>query len=252
MKQLTLFFVLICVFTTLSAYQNSSFSLFTPSSLNSGEAELNLAHRFYGVVYEEPLDTFFGMNDGANVNVSARYNIRYNLEAKAGYIRASKQYDLGVSMRLSPAEYPVQAQLDLQYFSFVQPGLEDRRDNFLYLLSAQNKPLYGIASLALNVGYDGYYDRFVNGIGLQLKLDDRLSVIGEYYPVWDRDSAADVVKQYMGKYDAYSFGIKANTYGHHFLFSLGNGREFSPARQSMGSSSNKLHLGFNIQRQFGM
>ncbi|MDD4310709.1 MAG: DUF5777 family beta-barrel protein [Candidatus Cloacimonetes bacterium] len=252
MKQIAICCILIGVFTVLYGYQNSTFSLFTPTSLNANEGEIHLAHRFYGDVSNEPLDTFFGMNEGANVNIATRYNIIYGIEAKAGYTRASKQYDIGTSYKLSPAEFPLQAQIDLQYFSFVPTVLNERRDNFLYVLSAQSKPLYGVASIAMNAGFDGYYERLINGYGLQLKLSDRISVLGEYYPVWDRKSAAEQVKQYLGKNDAYSFGVKLNTYGHHFMFCLSNGWEFSPARQSMGTSSQNLHFGFNIQRQFGM
>lgn len=249
-KMLSFLTLLICG-SLLHGYQNSAPSLITPSNLYPGESEVNLAHRFYGKLKDEPLDTFFGMDNGANVQVSARACVWKSLELKAGYTRSGKQYDLGMSYRISPVDFPILAQLDWKYFSFVQPGISSRRENFLYLAAFQAAPWKDRLVLTLNTGYDGYYERSVNGLGMQIFATDKLSLIGEYYPVWDRDSATNIVKQYLGKHDAYCIAIKADTYGHHFIFSAGNSAGMDPRKQSLGADTRDLHLGFNIQRRLG-
>lgn len=252
MRHLFPLLILLVLTTGLCAYQNSYPGLTTPTELFSKEGEFSLAHRFYGDIDKDFVDTFLGMNAGANVGVGFRYNVGYNCEVKAGYTRAIKQYDIGASYRPTPADFPVQAQLDVQLFSFKQQGLEDRKVNLLYLASAQT-PLYlGHLSFAVNAGFDGYYERLVTGCGMQVKLTDKLTLLGEYYPVLDRNSAADVVQQYIGKYDAYSVALKMDTYGHHFIFSVGNGSGMNTRIQSLGTDSGKLHLGFNIQRRLGV
>jgi len=240
------------IISDLNAYQNSAPTLITPTSLSPRESEINLAHRFYGPVNEKPLDTFFGMNAGANVSLSLRHNFWKTLEAKAGYTRSGKQYELGAAYRFTPNDFPVQAQVDCRYFSFVQPADNERHGNLLYLVSAQTNPLAGRLITTLNAGYDGYYERLINGAGLQVLITEKLSLIGEYYPVWDRDSAPTVVKQYLGKYDAFCIALKADTYGHHFIFSVGNANGMDPRIQSLGTDNRELHMGFNIQRRLGV
>jgi hypothetical protein len=247
-----LLFSIAFISSWLNAYQNSSPSLITPTSLSPRESEITLAHRFYGPVNEKPLDTFFGMNAGANVSLSLRHNFWKTLEAKAGYTRSGKQYELGAAYRFTPNDFPVQAQLDYRYFSFIQSTDSKRHGNFLYLVSAQTNPLAERLIVTLNAGYDGYYERLVSGAGLQVLITEKLSLLGEYYPVWDRNSAADVLKQYIGKDDAFCIALKADTYGHHFIFSLGNASGMDPRIQSLGTDNRDLHLGFNIQRRLGV
>lgn len=248
----SVFFTLLMFSSLLQGYQNSAPSLITPTTLYPGEGEINLAHRFYGKLKDQPLDTFFGMDNGANVQVSARACVWKSLELKAGYTRNNKQYDLGIGYKLSPVDFPVLAQLDLKYFSFMQPGISSRRDNILYLASLQAQPWKDRLALTLNTGFDGYYERPVNGIGLLVNITENLSLIGEYYPVLDRNSAPERVKPYLGKHDAYCMAIKADTYGHHFIFSLGNSKGMDPRIQSLGADTRDLHLGFNIQRRLGV
>jgi hypothetical protein len=55
MKLPLMVIILIGMVSLLSAYQNSSFSLVTPTELFAKEGELSLAHRFYGTVSDTPL-----------------------------------------------------------------------------------------------------------------------------------------------------------------------------------------------------
>ena len=174
----------------------------------------------------------------------------HNIEAKASYTRSKKRVELGASWRPTPENYPVEAQMDVAWFSFTELGLTERRNNFLLLLSARNGYQNKYAAFTLNLGYDGYYERVFSGAALHLKLNEDAAFVAEYWPVWDRDTAPPELRARMGKYDAYAFGIKVGTWGHHFIFSLSNSWQNHPATMSLGTDSRDLFLGFNIQRRF--
>jgi hypothetical protein len=235
----------------IEAYERDFLNLVSPSELDNWENEVTISHRFLGAVDDKPFDTFFGMDVGANTGIFLRKKFVYNLEAKAGYTRLKKMYHLEGSYKFTPMEFPVQAQVNIRYFSFDEISQDKRRNNFQYLLAIQNDPLMDRIIFNTNIGYDGYYERIVNGFGLGVILLDNLTLLGEYYPVWDRDSATDRVRKYMGDYDAFAIGIKLDTYGHQFTFLLGNASGFSPREQSLGTNDkNDLKFGFNLQRRF--
>lgn len=252
MKHSLLVLILLVLISGLSAYQDTYFSLSTPTQLYKGEGELNLAHRFYGEVAKDPLDTFFGMDEGANVMLALRYSLISATELKTAYIRSAKEINLGLSRHLTPEIFPLQAQLELNYVSFLPTAVNERRSNLNYILSLQSKKVHPLLDLCANVAYDGYYERFANGYGMQFNIKENLHVVGEYYPVWDRNSAKDILRQHLGDHDVFAFGIKADTYGHHFLIQLSNGSRMNLCGQARGTDNSKLHLGFNIQRRFGV
>ncbi|MDZ4181376.1 MAG: DUF5777 family beta-barrel protein [Candidatus Cloacimonadaceae bacterium] len=244
-----LWLLLICA--PLMAYQDNGFTLFTPTALSQGDAEVNINHRFSGAVDNDVWNTLFGMNAGANVGFGFRRNFIYQLEGKASYTRAKKRVELGASWRPTPVMFPIAAQIDAAWFSFEEPGIEERRNNFFVLASVQNRIGSERATLTLNGGYDAYYERFIGGVGLCAKLTPSFALVGEYYPVLDRDSAPLELQNHLGERDAFAFGIKLDTWGHQFLFSLSNSLQNHPATMSLGTDdSGDLHFGFNIQRRF--
>ena len=250
MKSLTLSLALIFCLAALPAYQNASFSLISPSRLSRGDTEFAVMHRFYGAVDEDVWQSLFGTNQGANVGFSLRYSLISDLELKTAYTGSRQRLELGGSWSTRSLDLPLAAQLDLIYASFKQPGFEERKGGFLALASLQNLELANYCILSLNAGYDGYYERIFSGFGLMIPVLDYLSLGAEYYPVWDRESATASTQAALGSSDVYLFGIKLDTYGHHFLFSLSNGYGLNPAVQSMGTGNTDLYLGFQIQRRF--
>ena len=234
----------------LAAYQDSGFTILSPTSLSQGEAEISIFHRFQGPVDADVWNSLFGLNAGANVSLGLRRNIWQNIEAKASYTRAKKRVELGASWMPTTFSSPVAVQLEAAWFSFAELGIEDRRNNFIYLISARNNLQNERGTLTLNAGYDGYYQRFISGAALHVKLNEDAALVGEYYPVWDRDSASPELKARMGKHDSWAAGFKYSTWGHNFLFSLSNSWQNHPATMSLGTDSSDLFLGFNIQRRF--
>jgi len=237
--------------TNLFAYHQSFLNLVAPSELGDLQTEIGIAHRFYGAYDDKPLDNFFGLDNGANVSVFLRQALLYKTELKLAYIRLNKEYTIDVTNRFTPDEYPVQAQANIGYFSFVDPfDIEKRHKNLMFSVAVQNKPLLNRIVFNTNLGYDSEYDRIVNGFGIGINATDKMTFLGEYYPVWDRDSAPQNIKILQGKYDCYSMGIKLDTYGHQFMFMLSNNEKMTPKQLSMGTIYKKdLKIGFNIQRK---
>jgi len=92
----------------------------------------------------------------------------------------------------------------------------------------------------INFGYDSYDDSFGMGLGLNIFLFKKMSFNVEFYPMNDTEKT-------MSK-NSFAFGFKILTYGHHFIFLVGNNYEMGPRRLMKGAGSNDLYLGFNIHR----
>jgi len=248
LKIIVVFFL---IFTSLLAYDFSMINLMNPSGLKKGEGELMIRHRFYGDITDEPFDNFLGMDAGANVNLSARYKFYRKAEAKISYSRRKSEKVLGLTYRLDIEDFPVFGQVGIDYFSYEEfSQTETTRRNFFYHLSLQNEELLERIVATLNTAYDGYNQRFVLAFGMNVKILDNLSLLGEYYPVLDRDSASEKLAQYIGVEDAFAFGLKFDTYGHQFNFLLANTDDIGLRRCSLGAEKDAhLRLGFNIQRR---
>lgn len=248
-------YVAACLLLTvgsLIAFEPSMMNLTTPSRQENTEAVFKITHRFYGQVDDDPLETFFGLDAGANVSVGMRYALLPRLELNASYTRLQKEYVLGASYAYFFPQMHMGGQLDVQFFSFQEAGVEERNENFFYALSLQTDPLFDIARPVINMGYDGYNEKFGVAFGISIGTDvdigpvNRLDLIAEYYPVIDRDDAIH------GEENSYAFGIKAATYGHNFMLLVGNNSQISPRRLMLGAATNDLYFGFNVHRHIDL
>ncbi|MDP8211407.1 MAG: DUF5777 family beta-barrel protein [Candidatus Stygibacter australis] len=243
--------VFLFIVSTLLAYDFSMINLINPSGLKAKEFEIMIRHRFYGDITDDPLNNFLGMDAGANVNLSARYQFYRKAEVKISYSRRKSEKIYGLAYRIDIEDFPVYGQFGIDYFSYEELSQpEPTRSNMFYYLSLQNEEILERFVTTLNTAYDGYNERFVLGLGFALELVDNISLLGEYYPVLDRDTADARLAQYIGAEDAYAFGIKLDTYAHQFIFLLSNSDDVGFRRVSFGVDKDSyLRLGFNIQRR---
>jgi len=243
--------IFILMFSSLLAYDFSMINLINPSGLKYKQAELMIRHRFFGDITDEPLDNFLGMDAGANVNLSARYQFYRKAEARISYSRRKGEKELGLSYRIDIEEFPVFGQVGVDYFSYEELSQEETtRRNLFYHFSIQNEEFFERVVATLNTGYDGYNKRIVIGLGLNVILFDNISLLGEYYPILDRDSASDELNNYIGEEDALAFALKYDTYGHQFVFLLAKTDDIGLRRCSLGTMQDAhWRLGFNIQRR---
>ena len=248
--------LILILFKMLSADDYTMLSMFSPSSLSSRQICFSARHRFYGDIFEKPLSSFFGMDEGANIMMSLRYHPFHGLEVKSSYTRLRKEKTLGLAYRIERDNIPLKAQVDIEYFTYSEPGLiEEKRSNTITVLSVRSDPVWDRLGGVLNFGYDGYFKRTVIALGLFFNIYDDFgmfeSIDGllEYYPVTDRKTQNEKLVRYILPSDVVSLGIKMDTYGHRFLFIFSKSTHFHPRWIGLGADEDSFwKLGFNIER----
>jgi hypothetical protein len=206
----------------------------------------DVQHRIKGILTEETLDNFFGIDQGANINFGIRYALLQRLEVNACYTALRQEYRLGASYAHHLPQIYMKGQMDVEYFDFESAG--ERNSNFYYALALQTFPLGEILTPTVNIAYDGFNEKFGLGFGVDLGFDfylgpiEHISVIGEYYPILDSEPGMTNEEHY------FTAGLRLDTYGHHFMVQVSNGFEIGPRNLMLGVPTNDLYLGFNIQR----
>ena len=246
------FFLLCIILTALFmtgsayAYDHGLPNMNTPSQIEKRGLEFRIQHRFYGVVSEDPLNSFFGMTEGVNASLGLQYRAWSRIEFDAAYTFDFKEYTL--SARFGPLyknDYLFN-QVEVQYFNFEESAGE-RSGNVYVELALQTVPIVNIIIPALTVGYDFDLQHASLGIGSLFRVTDKLYLSGEYFPLIDTGNNED-----FGDKSAYALGVVLHTWRHHFVFTLGNSFEIGQRRISTGTADYKLRFGFNIQRLFSL
>lgn len=218
------------------SYEDGMLNLSVPTDLEEGQAEFVVQHRFYGKIAEEPLDTFFGMDMGANVRIGLRVALREKLELIVSHIRIQKEYIVGLSYAYVVPDR-LRSQAEVRFFSF-KSGIQERKRGLFYQLALQSTPLLKRITPVANLGYDSYEGSAGIGFGLDVGLLEHLSLIGETFPVLEGE----------GEVDCFALGLALRTYGHRFMVLLGNSSEIGMRRFMRGTNAGDLYFGFNIQR----
>jgi hypothetical protein len=248
-KKLVTLLALLSSVTQVQAFEAGQFSLETPSTLVQDEAAFTIRHRFFGDVSKS--EDFFGIDDGGNVMLQLRYAPIDNLLVEVHHTRESKEYNVAVGYSYDfdfiKAGYTVNA------FSLELPQFQDRQNSYFGNLSFQSPNYFDHVIFTANLGYDGYYENTGAGVGADINVanfftdltfTERISIMGEYYP-----QVTDVAGV-SGKYDSFAAGVKFQTYAHHFEILVTNSVGMDARTMMLGTNSNVLHFGFNINRKF--
>ncbi len=242
---LVVFFLLACAGFGVAG-ESTALNLSVPSHLDAKSLAIEIRHRFYGVLTEDPLENFFGLNLGANAHLGMRYAVIPRLEINVSYTTYEREYRVGASYAAQLPAMPVEGQLDLQYFDFYRA--QERFRYFYAAIALQSQPIAGTFIPTINVGYDGYSEKVGFGFGLEAGSEwefgpiERISLIAEYYPVLRRDDTINGPNNY------YAAGLRIDTYGHHFMLQISNGWEIGPRRLMLGAITNDVYLGLSIHR----
>jgi hypothetical protein len=247
MVRLRFLIILLFLSNVTFALETSSLNLRVPGDLDRRQLVLTIPHRFYGKITDHPLDNLFGIDQGANAGLALRYRIWSALEIEGSYAHSEKEFgvDAGYSFILPGI---LRSGIAVQYFDFKRASITERRRNFFYQASFQSEPLFEKICLNLEGGYDGYNQRFGVGFGLDAGIDvtmgpiEGLHLVTEYFPVIKPETGV------TGAGNSFAVGLKARTYGHHFMFFVGNNTEIGARRLMLGAAGNDLYLAFNIQR----
>ncbi len=247
-KQLLLIAAIALLNKGLMAFEAGQLSLDTPNVLNKSEGSLAIRHRFFGEMSD--YDKFLGTDDGGNMHFILKYALLDNLVLGVDHTRDESAYGAGV-------EYShdfkwIKAGARVNGFR-LNKGLDLYDYSYQAIVSLQTPNYFEHINFTANTGYDAYYKHYIAGFGVDINAEnflsfltftERLSLLAEYYPQVDK------VAGISQEYDAYAFGIKYQTYGHHFEIMATNSTNMDPRTMSLGTNSDKLHLGFNINRKF--
>jgi hypothetical protein len=246
MKKIILAVVMLVTSSQLHAFEASMLNLKVPSNLDGRSLLFEVHHRFKGVLTEETLDNFFGLDFGANVSFGLRYAVIPRLEFNAAYTTFEGEYRVGASYAHNVPQLFLVVQADVQYFNFERSG--ERNGNMFYSAAVQTYPIADFFTPVINFAFDSFNEKFGLGLGLQAGFDwwfgpiERISIVGEYYPVLDEEDAITGPENY------FAAGLRVDTDGHRFMLQIGNGWNIGPRRLMLGTMNNDVHIGFNIQR----
>jgi hypothetical protein len=250
MKQVSLVILFVCLPAMCLSYEMSMLNLSVPSNLERGQMEFKVQHRFFGPVDEDPFDTFFGMDGGANVGLTLRGPVWRKLEVSSSYVMDFSKWLVDLSYTVVLPDSLLRAKAEVELFSFEQSPVSGRETALFYQAALQTAPLPGGISPVLNVGYDAHTGRGGLGFGARVNVLENLSLQGEYYPIISRDD--DDPDSPLGPENAFAFGLELQTYGHHFVLMVGNSTDIGARCRMLGAYSNDLRFGFNIQRLFDL
>lgn len=236
--------------SAVSAFEPGQLSLDSVSNFEEGDAGFTIRHRFFGDITKA--EDFFGLDNGANTMIGFRYAPIKDLIFETDHTSAGGTYNFRVGYAYKFSY--LHTQLNVNYFSFEEGTLEDRRENVFANLVLQTPLLFEHLTLSSNIGYDNYYEKSGAGFGIEvsalnfiptiLTFTESMSILAEYYTKHEDLEAFDRA------YNAYAFGIKFRTYGHHFELLGSNSTSTHPRTMMQGTNSNIVHFGFNINRKF--
>ena len=232
------------------AFEPAQLSLDTPNVLKQGEGSFSIHHRFFGKI--DDTEKFLGTDDGGNMNFLLKYALADNLLVGVDHTRDENAYGIGI-------EYAhdfkwIKIGTKANGFRLNRVG-DETLHPYSYMLNAsfQTPNYFKHLNFTANIGYDGFYEHKIAGLGADLNVNnfmpfltftEKISLLAEYYPQVDK------VKGISGKNNSYAYGIKFQTYGHHFELLATNSTNMDARTMSLGTNSDDVHFGFNITRKF--
>ncbi len=221
-------------------YDGAFFNLYAPESgISEGDFEFSMNHRFFGAAFkDEPFDTFFGLDSGANVRFSFRYFPVENLSFGLSHSRLGSTNSIYAGWSESLLSPGIEFGLVAGYESVKLTSNSDREGGIIataavsaWLLNNRIRPLF-------NYSYDGYREDGGASAGLEVNVRDRMSLIGEYFLSTDSDDLNN----------CYTFGCRYSTWGHQFMLGMTNSFGVSAYEQLAGSSTSDLSIALSIRR----
>lgn len=233
--------IALCLAAGAQAYSGSFLNLFNPiTGTEQGDFEFSMNHRFFGAALKnDPMDTFFGLDSGANVRFGMRYYARDEFYIGMSHERLGNNNSINAGWSMIPAQN-LTIGIEAGYSSIKPSGSEDREGGIVATGSLSLLFLDGKLSPVFNYAFDGNRENDGPGLGLQFQAAEKLALFGEYYPAPD-DGAEE---------DCFGVGARYNTWGHQFLLGLTNSSGIGIYEQLTGSNTQDLSFGLSVRRLF--
>lgn len=227
----------------------------TTHYLEARNLNVTIMHSF-GIATSNVLQNFFGLDSQPNVRLGLDYGITDRWEIGIGRSYFLNVVDLrskyAILRQKSDGSIPLSLSVKGDIGIVTQKNRKPFEDDISTLLSVIfSRKFNNVVRLQISPMYahfnDGNVkDLFALGIGSQIHLSKRFSLIGEYYPVFgDRPQGTD---------NAFSLGLDIRTGGHVFQLFLTSSNwhleQYVISQNNDQFWAGDFRFGFNINRLF--
>ncbi len=232
--------VLILLCATASGYGGAFLNLHSfTSGISAGDFEFTMNHRFIGAAMkDDPLDSFFGLDDGANVRFGLRYFPVDGLYLGVTHTKLAHMNSITAGWEHTISTLNTELGAVVGYSSVKMNSTSNREGGMVatiylsaWFLSDRIRPVF-------NYAFDWHQDENGPGLGLEIAATDRISLMGELFPYTGDDDREDCV----------SFSVGYSTWGHQFILGFTNSVSIGPQGQLSGSTTNDLSVALSIRR----
>jgi hypothetical protein len=229
-----------------------------PVDLDKGSIEIHIQHRFFQSIEDSDPGSGFGIDSGANINLGINYSLTKSFSAGISRTREDQLVSLTATQELhTNKESPWKMSLyggvagknnfERNYSPFLQ--LATTLDYRMLRLDLTPTMVFNSRdeTLASQPGPQAVNpdenNTFALGIGVDLALNRRFSLLGEYAPRLAGFGG------FFGENRQLGGGVAVRTRGHVFSILVSRSRNFSPVRYAANADFDGVCFGFNIYRR---
>lgn len=233
--------LLVSIAAVAQTYSGSFLNLYSPiTGTEQGDFEFSMNHRFFGAALKnDPMDTFFGLDSGANVRFGMRYYAGNDFYMGVSHERLGNNNSVNAGWSILPSPN-LTVGIETGYSSIKPAGDADREGGIMAAGCVSFSFLNGKLRPVFNYAFDGYRENNGAGFGIDFQAAERLAFFGEYYPASDEGQEDD----------CFGMGARYNTWGHQFLLGLTNSPGIGVQEQLAGSYTQDLSFALSIRRLF--
>ncbi len=238
-------------------WASTNIGLRTVRAESAGSLNSTVKHTF-GLV-EGGIDSFFGLDDGANTRLGVEYGFTERFTAGLGRMTFRNVVDIHGQYNIlrqtttdsMPIELALYASTGIETLAGTGRSFSERLSYLSSLmvarkfnsLSVQLSPTLG----AFNDVTEGNQDQFFGlGVSANYELNDRLALSAEYLPVLSESN--------LGTHNSFGVALNVDTGGHIFqMFFTGSqwhNEQYIMANNRDSFWEGELRFGFNIHRVF--
>ncbi len=234
-----------------------------PVDLNKGSVEVHIQHRFLQSLSDSAPGNAFGIDFGANINLGVNYALTDRLSFGVSRARIVRNTIDGVvaftgtyELQTRPGSFWKMSLLagveglgnfERQYSPYLQLATSfDYRRLRLHAVptmvfnSRDDTSVRTSTVPAINPGSD---QTFSLGLGADVALNRRLSLIGEIVPRLEGFGG------FKSRRPQFGGGLEIRTAAHVFTIQASTSRDFGPSYYAVNAENSSVSLGFNIYRR---
>ncbi len=231
-----------------------------PAHLRRGAFEVSIQHRFVESLADSKPGDAFGIDSGANINLSVNYGISDRLSF--GVSRA--RFDEVIAWT---GTYEIQTKKESFWKMSVLGGVEGKQNferqfsPYVQLATSvdyKGLRLYAVPTAVFHSRDRELVDQFASqainpgsnntlslGVGADIAINSRFSIVAEAVP---RLAGFGGIGEHRPTVSA---GFEIRSWGHVFSILVSSSRDFTPAKYAVNPDQRNVSLGFNIFRRIG-